>query len=123
MSFIQTLTDSAITLIPYMLILIALLACTRKILSKGDASRFRVILVLLLTPHLLVWLPNYVYQWSLLELDYSFATSMGISILVDCSVEDQSYIEDCEVCCRPINLWIHIDLNQDIQITVQHENE
>jgi len=46
-----------------------------------------------------------------------------ISILVDCSVEDQSYIEDCEVCCRPINLWIHIDLNQDIQITVQHENE
>ncbi len=86
MSFIQTLTDSAITLIPYMLILIALLACTRKILSKGDASRFRVILVLLLTPHLLVWLPNYVYQWSLLELDYSFATSMGISILVELSL-------------------------------------
>ena len=46
-----------------------------------------------------------------------------ISILVDCSVEDQSYIEDCEVCCRPINIWIHVDTNQDIQLTVQHENE
>ena len=47
----------------------------------------------------------------------------GISILVDCSVEDQSYIEDCEVCCRPINLWIHIDLNQDAKIVAQLDNE
>jgi len=47
----------------------------------------------------------------------------NISILVDCSVEEQSYIEDCEVCCRPINLWIHIDLNQDVKIVAQHENE
>jgi len=46
-----------------------------------------------------------------------------ISILVDCSVEDQSYIEDCEVCCRPINLSIHVDNNQNIQLIVQHENE
>jgi hypothetical protein len=86
LNFIQTLTDSAITLIPYILILIALLVCTGKILRKADASRLRVILVLLLTPHLLVWLPNYVYQWSLLELDHSFATSMGISILVELSL-------------------------------------
>jgi len=47
----------------------------------------------------------------------------GISILVDCGVEDQSYIEDCEVCCRPINLSIHVDINQNIQLVVQHENE
>ena len=27
-----------------------------------------------------------------------------ISIVIDISAEKQSYIEDCEVCCRPINL-------------------
>ena len=86
MSFLQTLTDSAITLVPYTLILIVLWACSGKILSKPDASRFKVILVLLMTPHLLAWLPNYLYQWALLELDFSFAASMGISILVELSL-------------------------------------
>jgi hypothetical protein len=33
----------------------------------------------------------------------------SIEILVDCSVENQSYIEDCQVCCRPINLTVTID--------------
>lgn len=32
-----------------------------------------------------------------------------IEISVDCSVENQSYIEDCQVCCRPINLAVVID--------------
>ena len=83
MSFIQTLTDSAISLIPYTLMLIALLVCTGKLLSKADATRFRVILVILMMPHLLAWLPNYIYQCALLEMDYSFATSMGVSVLVE----------------------------------------
>jgi hypothetical protein len=32
-----------------------------------------------------------------------------ISVLVDPSVPQQSYIEDCEVCCRPIQFDIHVD--------------
>lgn len=28
----------------------------------------------------------------------------GISILIDLSVPCQAYIEDCEVCCRPIEI-------------------
>lgn len=32
-----------------------------------------------------------------------------IEIVVDCSVESQSYIEDCQVCCRPISLTVTID--------------
>ncbi|MFW5973004.1 MAG: CPXCG motif-containing cysteine-rich protein [Bacteroidota bacterium] len=28
----------------------------------------------------------------------------SISVLVDTSAEVQSYIEDCEVCCRPIRI-------------------
>ena len=32
-----------------------------------------------------------------------------IGILVDCSVEQQSYIEDCQVCCRPIVMEVELD--------------
>jgi len=30
-------------------------------------------------------------------------------LLVDASVEQQEYIEDCEICCRPIDFSIEID--------------
>ncbi len=26
-------------------------------------------------------------------------------MVLDVSVSDQNYIEDCEVCCRPIKIW------------------
>jgi len=32
-----------------------------------------------------------------------------IEILVDTSVERQIYIEDCQVCCRPMNVTVSID--------------
>ncbi|MGH8370057.1 MAG: CPXCG motif-containing cysteine-rich protein [Gammaproteobacteria bacterium] len=32
-----------------------------------------------------------------------------IEIVVDCSVEYQRYIEDCRVCCRPMQLTVAID--------------
>lgn len=28
-----------------------------------------------------------------------------ISMILDLSVEQQNYIEDCEVCCRPIQVY------------------
>lgn len=28
----------------------------------------------------------------------------NISMVLDLSVEEQTYIEDCEVCCRPIKI-------------------
>ena len=31
-----------------------------------------------------------------------------ISILIDPSIKHQNYIEDCEVCCNPIQLFINI---------------
>ena len=30
----------------------------------------------------------------------------NISMLIDTSVSAQTYIEDCEVCCRPINISV-----------------
>ncbi|HBN15134.1 CPXCG motif-containing cysteine-rich protein [Pseudohongiella sp. SYSU M77423] len=29
-----------------------------------------------------------------------------IEVVVDCSVEEQEYTEDCSVCCRPIILTV-----------------
>lgn len=34
-----------------------------------------------------------------------------IGILVDCSVEAQTYIEDCQVCCRP--MVMEVELNEE----------
>lgn len=31
-----------------------------------------------------------------------------VTILVDTSVEFQQYVEDCEVCCRPMDLTISV---------------
>ena len=35
-----------------------------------------------------------------------------ISMLVDYSVSNQNYIEDCEICCNPIQLDIVIKNNE-----------
>lgn len=45
------------------------------------------------------------------------------TVLVDCSVAEQSYIEDCEVCCRPINLNVSIDSEGLLQVSASDENE
>jgi Cysteine-rich CPXCG len=31
-----------------------------------------------------------------------------ISILIDSSVTNQSFVEDCEVCCRPIDIFYRV---------------
>ncbi|GAA4964387.1 CPXCG motif-containing cysteine-rich protein [Algibacter aquimarinus] len=33
----------------------------------------------------------------------------SISMLLDNSVSEQSYIEDCEVCCNPIQVTTHFE--------------
>ncbi|MDA7558278.1 CPXCG motif-containing cysteine-rich protein [Flavobacteriaceae bacterium] len=43
-----------------------------------------------------------------------------ISMLIDSSQSTQSYIEDCEVCCNPIQLNIKIENNTIIQIEAQN---
>lgn len=32
-----------------------------------------------------------------------------ISVLVDCSCADQTYTEDCQVCCQPMVLQVSVD--------------
>lgn len=50
-----------------------------------------------------------------------------INVLIDCSFgiqEDaQEYIEDCQVCCRPITFQVQFSDANSIQVNVKHENE
>lgn len=46
-----------------------------------------------------------------------------IEVLVDCSVSEQTYIEDCAVCCCPITLDITVGADQLPQVWPRHENE
>ena len=32
-----------------------------------------------------------------------------VSVLVDTSISEQEYIEDCERCCNPIEFQIHVE--------------
>jgi len=47
----------------------------------------------------------------------------SISILVDDSLERQDYIEDCQVCCRPIVIDIAIDPGGDIRVLTRTDSE
>ena len=47
----------------------------------------------------------------------------NIDLLVDQSVPQQTYIEDCQVCCRPINFDVAVDPDGSIEIKLTNENE
>ncbi|WP_053981053.1 CPXCG motif-containing cysteine-rich protein [Marinagarivorans algicola] len=46
-----------------------------------------------------------------------------LSVLIDSQDAAQEYIEDCQVCCRPITFLIHESINGDISVTVHSEND
>jgi len=46
-----------------------------------------------------------------------------ISILVDHSHDEQEYVEDCQVCCRPMVVNVAIDAAGEVSVTARYENE
>lgn len=42
---------------------------------------------------------------------------------VDISVPDQEYVEDCQVCCRPIRLRIHVGRDGSPHVEALSEDE
>jgi len=46
-----------------------------------------------------------------------------VELVIDCSVTEQDYIEDCEVCCRPINIHVTVDEKGLPSVFPKHENE
>jgi len=47
----------------------------------------------------------------------------GIDLLVDDSVSESDYYEDCSVCCRPIRIQVDIDFEGDCQVVVLRDDE
>ena len=47
----------------------------------------------------------------------------SIEILIDASVPSQHYIEDCQVCCRPITMQVEVDADGDAEVRVSGEND
>ena len=46
-----------------------------------------------------------------------------IEVLIDASESQQTYIEDCQVCCRPIDFEVSVSPEGDLVVTVSHEDE
>jgi hypothetical protein len=46
-----------------------------------------------------------------------------ISVLIDDSIPEQQYVEDCEVCCRPIRFDVLVDFDGSLSVSAAPENE
>jgi hypothetical protein len=46
-----------------------------------------------------------------------------IDVLIDPADAQQHYIEDCQVCCRPIEFAIAVDPDGSVSVRVASENE
>lgn len=46
-----------------------------------------------------------------------------ITLLVDGSIEMQEYIEDCEVCCRPIDFVVEVDEQGHAKVAARLQHE
>ena len=46
-----------------------------------------------------------------------------IDVLVDDSIPEQQYVEDCQVCCRPIVFDVTVCADGDVAVYVRPENE
>lgn len=44
-------------------------------------------------------------------------------LAIDLSVTEQDYIEDCQVCCRPMRVSIQAADPQQLQVTLRSEDE
>ncbi len=47
----------------------------------------------------------------------------GIELEVDCSVPSQRYIEDCPVCCRPLDVQAQADPDGQPGLIVRRQDE
>ena len=47
----------------------------------------------------------------------------SIELIIDTSVPEQNYIEDCQVCCRPMLINVEVDSDCFISLNIRNENE
>ena len=44
-------------------------------------------------------------------------------LVIDCSVTDQHYVEDCQVCCRPMNVHAVVEPDGQPAVTVRRDDD
>jgi hypothetical protein len=47
----------------------------------------------------------------------------NIGVLIDDSVPQQNYVEDCQVCCRPINFSVAVGFDGGIDVVATSDDE
>ncbi len=47
----------------------------------------------------------------------------SVEIVVEEHVGEQSYVEDCQVCCRPINMKVLLVPGEEVEVEVQGEDD
>ena len=46
-----------------------------------------------------------------------------IDVLIDPSVSEQEYVEDCQVCCNPIIFTVAVLNGRELQVVLSREND
>ncbi|NTW51686.1 MAG: CPXCG motif-containing cysteine-rich protein [Chlorobiaceae bacterium] len=46
----------------------------------------------------------------------------SFEVLVDCSIGQQEYIEDCEVCSRPVTLVVNVSDDGNVSVETRGED-
>lgn len=46
-----------------------------------------------------------------------------IDLQIDCSVANQEYIEDCQVCCKPMQVSVDVASSDGPVVEVRQEND
>lgn len=47
----------------------------------------------------------------------------SIGVLIDSSVAEQDYIEDCQVCCRPIDFSVSVGPDGEVRLRATSDSE
>lgn len=47
----------------------------------------------------------------------------AIELVVDASAGAQDYVEDCQVCCRPMEVRVDVDAAGDVHVHVAGEDD
>ena len=66
------------------------------------------------------WIQGEVLQEVAIQCPYC---GEGITVVADGSNAGQNYIEDCEVCCRPITLTLSVSETGGLTVEARDENE
>lgn len=63
---------------------------------------------------------QYTVEWLPIQCPYCWEQ---IEIQVEASAGDQTMIEDCSVCCRPITLHLKVNARGRVRIEPRHEDD